>query len=485
MVRTILLVVIAVGLSVSASAQKSVTLSKGTVVTFRTVAEDIGYPASITQEPNGMLWLTDRTSGRVLRVDPGTGAATTVLEVKLTSDPVDPTIRGGVYGLALHPAFANGMPYVFVSTTTADDRLIIERYRFSGERLVNPVVIYVTNGVPHSLGLTMEALSDNTLLVSVASFDTQDPIRLDNVNGKIIRMTFDGDAVASNPMYQSNDPRSARSYIYSMGHRNPLGLVQLPVTHATLPGAVFSSECGPLSFDEINRIESGRNYGWLNTAGYCTTSVQNLACPLATMNQAPSGMAYYSSSAIPEWTNSLLLGTLRGRGMVVAELSENGTIANIDAERPADDVMQLASDQLIDLSLNGESEKVIDVTVSSDGRVYVALFESSDAWKGRIVALENLAVHGPLSVEGDELTFSSGFRFGPNPVSDVMNVSLDRPFTTSWTATIVDLNGATVSSAQFTSGTTQISMSTSDLASGAYMLVLKDATQTLTTTFIR
>jgi hypothetical protein len=203
------------------------------------------------------------------------------------------------------------------------------------------------------------------------------------------------------------------------------------------------------------------------------------------MNQAPSGMAYYSSSAIPEWTNTLLLGTLRGRGMVVAELNNNGSISNIDAERPADDVMELSSDQLIDLSLNGESEKVIDVTVASDGRVYVALFESSDAWKGRIVALENLAVHGPLSVDGDELTSSSGFRFGPNPVNDVINVSLDHPFTSAWTATIVDLNGATVSSAQFTSSTTQISLSTADLASGAYMLVVKDATQTLTTTFIR
>lgn len=485
MVRAILCVVIAVGFSISAFAQRSITLSKGTVVTFRTVAEDIGYPASLTQEHNGMLWLTDRATGRVLRVDPGTGAATTVLEVKLTSDPTDPTVRGGVYGLALHPAFANGMPYVFVSTTTADDRLIIEKYRFSGDRLVNPVVIYVTNGVPHSLGLTMEALADNTLLVSVASFDTQDPIRLDNVNGKIIRMTFEGEAVTSNPMFDANNPHSARSYIYSMGHRNPLGLVQLPVTHATLPGAVFSSECGPRSFDEINRIESGRNYGWLNVAGYCTTATQGLACPLATMNQAPSGMAYYPSSAIPEWTNSLLLGTLRGEGMVVAELNPAGTISNINTENPVDDVMELSSDQLVDLSLQGELEKVIDVTVASDGRIYVALFESSDAKLGRIIALENLAVHGPLSVDGEELATSSGFHFGPNPVHDVLNVSLDRPFATSWSATIVDLNGATVSSAQFTSASTQISLLTADLAPGAYMLVVKDASQIMTTTFIR
>lgn len=469
--------------------QSSITLAKGTVVTIRTVSDNVGYPAALVQELDGHLWMTDRTTGRVLRIDPGTGQTATVLEISLTTSPLttsplDPNTRGGVYGLALHPAFSDGLPFVFVSRTTADDRLVIERYSFSGSQLVNPEIIFVANGVPHSLGLTMDALVDNTLLVSVASFDTQDPVRLDNVNGKIIRMTFNGDAVTSNPMYNPMLPRSSRSYIYSWGHRNPLGIVQLPITHASLPGAIFATECGPKSFDEINRIESGRNYGWLNTAGYCVIPTSGLVCPLATLNQAPSGVSFYGSTAIPEWTNALLVGTLRGGGMAIAELLPNGTVSNIDPDRPSDDVMKLNEGRLVDLSMDGQTTRVIESVVSADGRVYVALYVGGDVKKGRIIALENPAMHSPLSVDGDELTSSSGFRFGPNPVNDVLTVSLEKPSRSSWSATIVDLNGNTVASSMFSAATTQSTLSTSALASGVYMLVVRYGSQTKAATFI-
>lgn len=485
MLRPTLLMIVLLALVVVAPAQKSFTLDKGTTITMRLVADNVGYPGTLTQETNGMLWMSDRFTGRVLRIDPGTGATTTVLEVKLTSDPKDPSIVGGVYGIALHPAFANGMPFVFVSTTTADNRLIIEKYRFNGVNLINPEIIYATNNVPHLLGLTMKILADNTLLVSVGSYDTQDPVRLDVVNGKLIRMTLDGDAVPSNPMYDRSNPHSARSYIYTWGHRNPLGIAQVPVTSATNPGAVYSTECGPLSFDEVNRIEAGKNYGWLNTAGYLATPPNGLTCPLATLNQAPSGLAYYPSSAIPEWTNTLLMGTLRGNGMVVAELDASGAVSNIDASRPSDDVMVLGSGQLIDLSMDGESERIIDLSVSVDGRVYAVLYESGGSKHGRLVALENPAVHGPLSVDDNDYTSSNGFRFGPNPTTEVLTLSLDAPFTSTWSATIIDLTGRVVDTQSYSPATSQVAFSTAALSSGAYMLVVKDATTTKTVTFIR
>ncbi|MCX6139519.1 MAG: PQQ-dependent sugar dehydrogenase [Candidatus Kapabacteria bacterium] len=485
MVRSILLLCALLTLTVVSTAQRSITLPGKTVVNIRLVAENLEHPAVLTQQADGMLWVTERTSGKVLRINPGTGASTSVLEKQLSVSPQDPSIKGGLFGISLHPSFDNGMPYVFISSTTADNSLIVEKYRFIDGRLMEPQVLFTAKNVPHDLGLTLEALADNTLLVCVASFDNMDPITLSNVNGKIIRMTFDGDAVPTNPMYDAADPRSARSYIYTWGHRNPLGLTQVPMINASMPGAVFSSECGPYSFDELNRIQPGGNYGWLVDHGYTTTPSAGLTCPLATLNQGPSGIAYYSSSAIPEWTNSLLVGTLRGNGMVIAELTANGAVSNIDPSRPSDDVMVLSNGRLIDLTLGDGETRISDVSVSADGRVFVALSDFGDVKNGRILAIENPAVHGPLAVDDGNLTASTGFRYGPNPVADVLTVSLDTPFTSAWSASIVDLNGRTATTASYSSATTQVTLSTSNLSAGAYMLVVKDAATTRTVTFIR
>jgi glucose/arabinose dehydrogenase len=467
-----------------AQAQPSITLGEGTVLTKRLVADNIGHPATLVYDADGSLWMTDRGTGRVLRIDPGTGIATTVLEIPLTSRPDEPTVKGGVFGLALHPQFATGERWVFISTTTADDRLVVDRYWFSGDKLVNGRTIFSASSVPHTLGLTLEALNDGTLLVSVASFDTQESKRLDKVNGKIIRMTFDGLAVPSNPLYDAAAPASARSYIYTYGHRNPLGITQIPSGHATLAGSVFATECGPMSFDEINRLEPGMNYGYMNVAGYCNGTSYGFACPLATMNQAPSGLVYYHSDAIPEWKGDLLMGTLRGNGMVVADLTDDGHVSNIDPERTLDDVMELDADHLVDCSLGGERSRVIDLAVSPDGRIYAALYEGGDARRGRIVALENPAVHQPLSVD-DGLTAGIDMRYGPNPVGDLLTVSLDAPCSSAWTATVVDLEGRAIISSTYSAQTTTVTLNTGGLSAGAYLLVVRDAHRTRSAAFVR
>lgn len=485
MIRTLVVLVSLLLLANSLFAQRSITLPQGTQLNMRLVADNVGYPSCMTQEDGGALWLTDRSTGKILRIVPSTGEITMVLQIDLTVSPTDPAVRGGVFGIALHPQFSNGSPIVFVSSTRVGDTLVIERYRFDGQRLVEPMLIFSTPGVPVSQGLTLETLADNTLLVSVGSFDNLDPNRMENVNGKLIRMSFEGNTLPSNPLFSETFPKSAQSYIYSAGHRNPLGIVQVPAYSSVLAGTIYSTEMGPLSFDEINRIEPGANYGWLNIAGYCTSADGGLKCPLATMNQAPSGVAYYGSSAIPEWTNSLLIGTLRGRGLVVAKLDDAGKVTNIDATKASDDVMTYDEGQLVDLSLEGEIERIMDVTVTRDGRVFAALYESGDAKRGRIVSLENPAVHGPLSVDGEGYEVRTGFSFGPNPAKNELKVRLNEPSTTSWTVTITDINGKAVSSSTQPSSSTEVVIPTVSLASGVYIIVIQNGASTMSSTFSR
>ncbi|MBC7903515.1 MAG: PQQ-dependent sugar dehydrogenase [Gemmatimonadaceae bacterium] len=90
-----------------------------------------------------------------------------------------------------------------------------------------------------------------------------------NYSGKVLRIGFDGSIPSDNPLLSG-----VRSHVFTLGHRNPQGLVwqrnaSLGYGFPTMTagGKLFSSEQGPRTDDEINILESGRNYGWPYIAG--------------------------------------------------------------------------------------------------------------------------------------------------------------------------------------------------------------------------
>jgi len=84
--------------------------------------------------------------------------------------------------------------------------------------------------------------------------------RLDDLAGKVLRLTAQGQVPHDNPFAGR---AGARAEIWSLGHRNPQGIAVNPPT-----GTLFSAEFGPLGGDELNIIRPGRNYGWpLATTG--------------------------------------------------------------------------------------------------------------------------------------------------------------------------------------------------------------------------
>lgn len=117
--------------------------------------------------------------------------------------------------------------------------------------------------------------------------------------GKIVRMKLDG-----------SDPE-----VWSLGHRNPQGLVIDPDT-----GELWSTEMGPRGGDELNRIERGRNYGWpIITHGreywgamIGPSSGAGFEQPVVhwTPSISPSGLVRYSGTRYPEWQGSFLIACL-------------------------------------------------------------------------------------------------------------------------------------------------------------------------------
>lgn len=165
-----------------------------------------------------------------------------------------------------------------------------------------------------------------TLFISSGERQQGTPAQdLSGTLGKIVRITLDGTAAAGNPFAST---ANARPEIWSLGHRNPYGLV------FASDGRLFESEMGPAGGDEFNLIEPGRNYGWPGVSegdnydgSLIPRHASNTAytAPLVSWTPviAPGGMIQYSGTAFAGWTGDFLLAGLAQQGIVRVRVSGN------------------------------------------------------------------------------------------------------------------------------------------------------------------
>ncbi|MEW5424899.1 PQQ-dependent sugar dehydrogenase [Amorphus sp. 3PC139-8] len=253
---------------------------------------------------------------------------------------VDARGQGGLLDVALAPDYAQSGEIFFSfseprggenGTSVAGARLVTDDR--GGGRLDNVRVIFRQTpayaGTKH-YGSRLTFAPDGTLFVTVGE-RSDVPIRdqaqsLASGLGKVFRINPDGSIPNSNPFVGQGDAQAA---IWSYGHRN--------LQSATLDGQgrLWTVEHGPRGGDELNRPEAGKNYGWpIITYGinYNGTPVGQGITQKAGMEQpvyywdpviAPSGMAYYADTAIPEWRGAFLVGGLQSRGVVILHMDGN------------------------------------------------------------------------------------------------------------------------------------------------------------------
>jgi PQQ-dependent dehydrogenase (s-GDH family) len=359
---------------------------------MRVVASGLEGPWELTWGPDEQLWATERKGRRVIRINPADGTRSTLLTVHEVHQSVQ---QDGLLGLALHPDFLRGSDDVFLVFTYDDApgptlarRLGIRKYHYNQatRTLGNPED--VITGLPthdDHVGGRLAIGPDRKLYLTIGDqgsnfgsnrcnanhaqdLPTSAQIRAkdwSNYQGKILRINLDGSIPSDNP-----EINGVRSHVFSYGHRNPLGLVFGP------NGFLYESEHGPSTDDEVNLIESGRNYGWPNIAGYrddksyvyanwsaskgpacrdlppgnavpASVPTQNesawndprFAPPLRTFftvetgydirglgsaTIAPGGIDVYTSNVIPGWRNSLLALSLIRGAVYRLKLSDDG-----------------------------------------------------------------------------------------------------------------------------------------------------------------
>ena len=212
-----------------------------------TLVDQLEVPWGVGFLPDGNAVVTERISGRVLQVTPD-GTLSQLGGISAVAEG-----EAGLLGVAVSPDFDSDRTLFFYLTTGSDNRVLSAQ--LDGAELGDPTV--VLDGIPRGFihdGGRIAFGPDGYLYVTTGETGNpelaQDP---DSLAGKILRITPDGAPAPGNP-----DPDSP---VWSLGHRNVQGLAWDD------EGRLWDSEFGDSTWDELNLIEKGGNYGWPEVEG--------------------------------------------------------------------------------------------------------------------------------------------------------------------------------------------------------------------------
>jgi len=254
------------------------------------IAEGLDAPWSILRLPGGGVLVSERDTANVVEVL-GDGS----LRVATTVPGVAPGGEGGLLGLAYRAGDGERGADVYAYFTAASDNRIV-RMSLTGEpgSLALGAPEDVLTGIPkagnHNGGRL--AFGPDGFLYATAGDAgvpdaAQDPASL---SGKILRMTPDGQPAPGNPF---------GDFTWSFGHRNPQGLAW------DAAGDLWAAEFGQNTWDELNRIDRGANYGWPIVEGQAGDGrFVDPVMQWSTSEASPSGLAIVG--------DTLFLAALRG-----------------------------------------------------------------------------------------------------------------------------------------------------------------------------
>lgn len=273
-----------------------------------------GTDQLLVAERGGALQLRDQVSGEVREV-------AGVPEVHHAG-------QGGLHDVLPGPSFEqDGSLYLsWVRRTDAGVQGVVGRGTLDvGAAALSEVEVLWEQtprpGVGHfSLRLLVQ---DEHLFVSSGDRQELTPAQgLDTNLGKVLRLTLDGEPAPGNPWA---DQGGVAAQVWTLGHRNPLGLAQDPA------GRLWVSEMGPQGGDELNLVVEGENYGWPEVSmgvHYGGGDIPDHApgdgfrAPAAWWDPSisPGNLLVYTGDLFAGWSGSALLGGLSGQNLVRVEL---------------------------------------------------------------------------------------------------------------------------------------------------------------------
>jgi glucose/arabinose dehydrogenase len=277
-----------------------------------------------------------------------------------------------------HPKFSeNHLVYLTYTKDITDKQVAttLARGRLDGHKLVDvkDLLVCDTWAGDGGSGSRLAWGPDGMLYMTTGASNGNAAQELTSLRGKILRLREDGTPAPGNPFAGK---QGAKAEIFSMGHRNSLGLAFNPAT-----GDLWNNENGPYGGDEINIIKAGGNYGWPKVSfgrDYSGPQIQSfgegMIGPIVfwAPSIAPSGMAFYTGDRFPEWKNNVLVGAMLG-GSVAGYPHLERIVFNENWDETGRESM-----------LTEMKQRIRDVRQGPDGLVYVL----TDEDPGQLIRLE-------------------------------------------------------------------------------------------------
>jgi glucose/arabinose dehydrogenase len=264
-----------------------------------TIATGLNVPWGIAFLPGGDALVSERTTGRILRISPNGRRRRVVMRLPGVDTESG---EGGLLGLAVSPGYAQDRLVYAYFTSRRDNRIV--RFRLGGRP--RPVLTGLRRGTIHNGGRIAFG-PDGKLYAGVGEAGLSSLAQnRRSLNGKILRMNPDGSVPGDNPF--------PGSLVWSYGHRNVQGLAW------DSRGRLWATEFGQNELDEVNLIRRGRNYGWPEVEGRGSTAGGRFTNPRVTWTTSEASP---SGAAIRRGT--MYIGALQGESVLRVRL--NGTRA--------------------------------------------------------------------------------------------------------------------------------------------------------------
>jgi aldose sugar dehydrogenase len=398
-------------LAIAAACLLAARESAGQVVTapglqVQQVVNGLDAPTTMAFVAPGDILVLQKNNGQVRRVRNGVLQAAPVLDFPVNSDS-----ERGLLGIAVNPT--NPTRVFFYLTEAAADgqppianRVYSYTWNSGPGTLTNPQLVLdlpVFSGPNHDGGvLTFDA--QGRLYAIIGDLNRNGQLQ-NNPGGAapddtsvVFRVNPNGTAAAGNPFTPycsvtttqtcatSGDcpaGQSCRTQVvryYAYGVRNSFGLAIDPVT-----GALWNTENGPSTYDEVNRVDPGFNSGWNPIMGPDDRDPQGLA----DLFDMPGEGSTYSDPEF-SWLSTVAPTAIlfpRGLGPLYDDVafvgdSNNGNLYSfpLNGARTAFDLSGIAG--LSDLVADDTTERhavrignsfggITDLKEGPDGSVYV------------------------------------------------------------------------------------------------------------------
>jgi glucose/arabinose dehydrogenase len=263
---------LAVVLALTACTSESTSLQRKAI----TMASGLDAPWSVALVGDSAL-ISQRDDAKVLERTPSG-------ELR-TAGTVPGVVSGGEAGLnGIAVREIDGIRWLYAYHATDDDNRVV-RMPLRGEpgalRLDTSAVEELVTGIPHATNHNGGRLAfgpDGMLYITTGDAGQRERARdRDYLGGKILRVTPTGEPAPGNPF---------GTRVYSLGHRNVQGIAWDGT------GTMWASEFGQDTWDELNRITPGGDYGWPDHEGIAKAA--DAIDPVAVWKPAdasPSGIA--------------------------------------------------------------------------------------------------------------------------------------------------------------------------------------------------